>query len=148
MEKAKELEGMSLNYKINGEICSFMNTTELVKHLNFLVVDLRKTLEVEPLDQQGLDYDHMQEIMGLTYKASGCIKGIDAIAECIQRHGTFTDYHPDNITWLGIMCKQLLDELMDIADASMEVYEGDWAKRREERGALQAQPVDSVSHGK
>jgi len=141
MKKAMELEGMSLNYKINGEVNSFKSKDEFVKHINFVVTHLREPLEVEPLDQQGLDYDHMQEIMDLTYEVSACIKGIEAIAECIQRHGTFTNYQPDNITRLGIRCKELLDELMDIPDASIGVYEEDWAKRREKREALQAQPV-------
>ena len=144
MENPNELEGMSLNYKINGDVCSFKSKAELAKHLNFVVTSLREPLEVEPLDRQGLDYDHMQKITDLTCETSACVKGIDAIAECIQRHGTFTNFSPSDIVWLGIMCRQLLGEIIDISEASESVYEEQWKAKRENwearHRALQAQP--------
>jgi hypothetical protein len=112
----------SLNYKINGLVCSFESKEKLSDHLNTLI-KLNEQLSVESLDPEVGCYDHMQEILELSYQAIPCLKGIQAMASCIQERGTFSDYKHYEITSLGLRCKEILDELMDISDASANVYE-------------------------
>ena len=122
----KIIETTSLNYKINGEVCSFKSKSELADFLNFCAIRKERLLTVESLDEKDLDYDHMQEILDLSYQAIPCIKGIQAMALYIQETGKFNDFNHLDISWLGIRRKELLDELMEIADAADEVYESDF----------------------
>lgn len=125
MEKLIEEKGMSLNYKINGEMCSFESKEKLADFLKFSAMRKEKLLTVKSLDEEGQDYDHMQEILDLSYQAIPCIKGLQAMALYIQENGNFNDFDPVDISFLGIRCKELLDELVDIAEAAGEVYESD-----------------------
>jgi hypothetical protein len=85
MEKSRQAEGMSLNYKINGEVNSFKTVDELVNLLEFVARDMKEPLTVEPLDGKGLDYDHMQEILDRAYNADALVKGVMAVAMGILR---------------------------------------------------------------
>jgi hypothetical protein len=130
MEKSRQAEGMSLNYKINGRMCSFKSVDELLNCLKNKAKILDEPLTVEPIGEEGRDYDHMQEILELTYQAIPCIKGLQAMAGYIQEHGNFIEYDTSDIVQLGLKCRELLDELMDIAEASEKVYESDWEASR------------------
>jgi len=120
-----------MNYKINGEVMSFKSKEDLLKILHVIVDGKKEILEVEPLDRDCEDYDHMQEIMDLTYQALAFVKGITAVAAQIQGEGHFLNYNTTEITFLGIRCKELMDEIMEICDAAEEVYPEDWKKRKE-----------------
>jgi hypothetical protein len=122
MEKSRE--GMSLNYKINGEVNSFKTVDELVDLLKFVTRDMKEPLTVEPLDVKGLDYDHMQEIMERSWEIEACVRGIAAMAERIQET-EFQDFNNCNMTRLALRSRDLLDEIMDIGEASEKIYESD-----------------------
>ena len=128
---AKE-NSMSLNYKINNQICSFKSEIELLDHLNLTITALKEPLlMVESLDPKIGSYDHMDEIIGLSYKAVSCLKGIEAMASCIQESGNFNEYKDHDIVSLAIRCGEILDEISAVADAAGPVYE---SNRRAEKG--------------
>ena len=87
---------------------------------------MKKTKILEPIKAVERDYDHMQEILDLTYQAIPCIKGIQAMACHIQMRGNFLSYDNSDINQLGLICRELLDKIMDIADAAEHVYESEW----------------------
>ena len=120
-----------MNYKINGEVMSFKSKEDLLKILHVIVDGKKEILEVEPLDRDCEDYDHMQEIMDLTYQALAFVKGITAVAAQIQGEGHFSNYNTTEIAFLGIRCKELMDEIMEIGDAAEEVYPEEWKKKKE-----------------
>jgi hypothetical protein len=126
MEKSRQEVGMSLNYKINGRVCSFKSVDEFLNSLKMRAKILEEPLTVKPIGEDDGDYDHMQEILDLTYQAIPCIKGIQAMVSHVQREGNFIEYDTSDIVQLGLKCRELLDELMDIAEASEKVYESDW----------------------
>lgn len=126
MEKSRNETGMSLTYKVNGAVRSFKTVDELLDHLKITAEILKEPLTVAPINEEGRDYDHMQEILELTYQAIPCIKGLQAMAGHIQTAGNFIEYDTTDIIFLGIRCKELMDELMSIAEASEDVYESDW----------------------
>jgi hypothetical protein len=98
MEKSRE--GMSLNYKINGEVTSFKTVDEFIDFLSVVAKHKSEPLTVEPLDVKGLsDYDHMDEIM-------------------------------ERSTRLALRSRDLLEEIMDISTASEKVYESDRKAQR------------------
>lgn len=130
MKKSGQEVGMSLNYKINGKVCSFESMDGLLDCLKIKAQFSNEPLTVEPINKEGRDYDHMQEILELTHQAIPCIKGLQAMAFYIQSSGNFVEYDTSDILGLGIKCKELLDELMGIAEASEEVYESDWQASR------------------
>ena len=137
---AKE-NGMSLNYKINNQICSFKSEIELLDHLNLTITALKEPLlMVESLDPKIGSYDHMDEIMELSYKAVSCLKGIEAMASCIQESGNFNEYKDHDIVSLAIRCGEILDELSDVADAAGAVYESN-RRVQELRKELAAVPA-------
>jgi len=133
-------ETQSLNYKINGLVCSFESKEKLADYLNTLI-KLNKQLSVESLDPEVGHYDHMQEILDLSYQAMSCLKGIQAMATCIQESENFEDYKHHEITSLGIRCEEILNEIMNISDASMNVYENNCRAQR-----LQSQDDESTVH--
>lgn len=132
MENSGQGVGTSLTYKIDGEVCSFESVDELLNHLKTKVESLKEPLTVEPINRDGHDYDHMQEIMDLTYQIGSCIKGLRAMAEYIQRSGNFIEYAPIDIIELGMQCMDILDKLRSIAEASEDVYESDWKANKAE----------------
>ena len=97
MGKATHKEGMSLNYRINGEVNSFRSADKFLSCIKSVVVDQKELLKVEPLDDRCCDYDHMQEIMDLSFKAIPCIKGLQAMASRIQNEGNFNEYDPTDM---------------------------------------------------
>lgn len=133
MEKSRE--GMSLNYRINGEVNSFKTVDELVDLLKFVVRDQKEPLTVEPLDDDRVGYDHMQEIRERAWKAEACVKGIAAMAELIQTAEAFHEFNDCNMNSLASRCRDLMHEIMDIGEASEAVYESD-CKARDLRAEL------------
>jgi hypothetical protein len=125
MEKTKQAEGV-MNYRVNGDMRSFKTVDELFELLENKVRILNEPLTVEPIKADGQDYDHMQEILDLTYQAIPCIKGLQAMAGHIQLSGKFLEYDISDINQLALRCRELLDEIMDIAEASEHVYESEW----------------------
>lgn len=120
----QESEDTSISYKINGTIHSFKSKEQLAELVKNAAIAF-DGLEVEPVSKQGEGYDHMQEILDLSYEAIPCIKGMQAMAMGIQQEGSFRQYSPTDIIELGIRCNKRLDEMMDIAEAAIDVYESD-----------------------
>jgi len=94
-----------------------------------------KMVEVKAAVQ---DYDHMEEILELTYQAVPCIKGLQAMAGHIQSSGNFIEYDISDINHLGLICRDLLDKIMDIAEASENVYESEWKAAKAAAAAARA----------
>lgn len=141
MNDLAEKIGMSLNYKINGEMCSFKSGSELAEHLRFAITELKEPLlKVESLNPEIGSYDHMDEILELSYQAASYIKGIQAMASCIQESGNFNEYKHYDICSLAMRCSEALYELSDIADAAGHVYESD-CQAQKMRNKLAAVPA-------
>lgn len=124
MEETKNLAEMSLNYKIDGEVCSFKTKQDFIEFIQSYVKG-NEALTVEPIGlDDHLGYDHMQEIKERAWEVEACVKGIAAMAELIQET-EFQDFNHCNMTCLAVRSCALLDEIMDIGQASAEVYESD-----------------------
>lgn len=147
MEKPTQEAGMSLNYRINGEVISFKSKGEFADFLKSFASGHQEPLKVESLDRPGRDYDHMEEVLELSYQAIPCIKGLQAIAEQIHTSGSFRENNPDDIIRLSIRCRDLMDELMDIAAAAIPVYESDWGLSKMNREAVTGRVAEKVTQG-
>lgn len=139
-----------LNYLIDGEPISFESKEAFAEYLKEQALNGFHSLQgmsVEPLSGPALDYDHMDEILQLTFALKASIKGIEAVAQAIQLRGTFNEYCPDDIIWMGIKSRDMLDELMDIAENSRECYEAKWkeANEKAETEALKRRSATSGS---
>jgi hypothetical protein len=130
--KEKRIEGVSLSYRINGELQSFESEDELTDFIKTRIICAPGTLEVKPIEG---DFDHMQNIMTLSWKAAACVKGISAMANEIQSDGGFLNFNPTELNELAWLCRDFLDEIISTSEASMDVYEDDCKAREIARGA-------------
>ena len=122
-------EAESCNYKINGEVMSFVSKEDFAKQLNFMVNQSKEPLTVEPLDSDGMYYDHMEEIADRGHEILSYAKGFIAMALAIQETGDFQSYAPYDILSCATRCSELIQEIQQIAEAAGRVYE-EQAKRR------------------
>lgn len=130
MGKLRQEDGMSITYRINGQVESFKTTEEMLDVLKSTTVE-NEPLTIEPIKNGTDDYDHMQEILELTYFAIPCLKGLQAMAANIQHRGSFIEYDTSDLMQMGIKCTEVIDEILSIAEAAEHVYESDRKINRE-----------------
>ena len=124
-------EAQSCNYRINGEVVSFVSKEDFAKQLNFSAIHGKEPLTVEPLDSDMMYFDHMQEIADRGYEILSHVKGFIAMALAIQERGNFQNYNPCDISPCASRCSELIQEIHQITEAADRVYEVQWKIQNE-----------------